>query len=205
MGEEALAELTRIIWFPWQSSSRSGYDSLKLTRLRDTSSNKYPWGSLSMLNRRSLQHGSHISCQKKESILVKNAGSTWQLYFSSSIDLHINDLASQEACLLGDSVLSAKSSNPICLTVVFLIGNEQIDKHTNMDIYIYTHKHTHASVYWFQRIWLMWHCSWEMTTLSNPSISDVWKCKVEHQTLDFNDSTKERPGMWALLATKHFA
>lgn len=110
MGEEVLAQLTRIIWFLWQSSSYSGYDSLKLTE-------RYffkpiPLGS-------SFHAQQVVSGNMVPMHLARRKRAYWSEMLldscisQSSVDLHINDLASQENCLLGDNVLicQIKQSN----------------------------------------------------------------------------------------------
>lgn len=54
-----------------------------------------------MLNGGLWHHGSHVTCQKKDSAL----GQLDSCISQSSVDLHINNLVSQDACLLGNNGL----------------------------------------------------------------------------------------------------
>lgn len=101
------------------------------------SSNKYPLGSFSRLNRWSLASWFPWILPEEESVLVRNSESVWQLFSQSSVDLHIKDLASQETCLLGDNglICQIKPSNQFdSCSSHWKLMNWQTHKH--MDGYI---------------------------------------------------------------------
>lgn len=93
----------------------------------------------------------------------------------SSIDLHINNLVSQKACLLGSNVLicQIKQSNLLdSCSSQWKLTNWQVHK-----FYIYEYMNICISI---SRSMTNVTLPQEMSILRGPSISGAWNCKVKH-------------------------